>query len=47
MVWSVDRVFGLDDQAVKAAKQWRFIPGKRLGEPVPVLISIELSFALR
>jgi protein TonB len=44
---SVDRVFGLDDEAVKAARQWRFIPGKRLGEPVPVLISIELSFALR
>jgi TonB family protein len=44
---SLDPTFGLDQEAIKAAKQWRFIPGTRLGEPVPVLISIELSFTLR
>ncbi len=44
---SLDPVFGLDQEAIKAAKQWRFIPGKRQGQPVPVLISIELTFTLR
>jgi len=44
---SLDPTFGLDQEAIKAAKQWRFVPGTRLGEPVPVLISIELSFTLR
>jgi protein TonB len=44
---SLDPVFGLDQEAIKAAKQWRFSPGLRLGAPVPVLISMELSFTLR
>jgi TonB family protein len=44
---SLDPVFGLDQEAIKAAKQWRFMPGTRLGEPVPVIISIELTFTLR
>ena len=44
---SLDSVFGLDEEAVKAAKQWRFLPGTRFGEPVAVLVSIELSFNLR
>jgi periplasmic protein TonB len=44
---SLDKVFGLDDQAMKAAKQWKFLPGRRLGEPVPVLVTIELAFSLR
>ena len=44
---SLDRIFGLDAEAVKAAKQWRFIPGTRFGEPVAVLVTIELSFTLR
>ncbi len=44
---SLDGVFGLDQEAIKAAKQWRFAPGTRLGEPVPVLVTIELQFTLR
>jgi TonB family protein len=44
---SVDPVFGLDEEAIKAAKQWRFSPGTRLGEPVPVYVTIELTFRLR
>ena len=44
---SLDSSFGLDQEAVKAAKQWRFVPGKRLGQPVPVLVTIELTFTLR
>jgi TonB family protein len=47
VIRSLDSTFGLDQEAVKAAKQWRFAPGTRMGEPVPVLISIELTFTLR
>ena len=44
---SLDPVFGLDQEAIKAAKMWKFSPGMRQGEPVPVIITIELTFTLR
>jgi periplasmic protein TonB len=44
---SLDRTFGLDQKAIEAVKQWRFIAGRRLGQPVPVLVTIELTFTLR
>jgi len=44
---SLDPTFGLDGQAIEAARKWRFKPGTRLGQPVPVLVSIELTFTLR
>jgi TonB family protein len=44
---SLDAVYGLDEQAIKAAKQWRFAAGTKDGVAVPVLITIELTFALR
>jgi protein TonB len=47
VVRSLDPVFGLDQEAVKAARQWRFEPGTRNGEPVAVLVTIELTFTLR
>jgi len=47
VIRSLDSTFGLDQEAIKAAKAWRFAPGTRLGEPVPVLITIELTFTLR
>ena len=37
----------LDEEAVKATKQWRFKPGTKDGDPVAVQVSIELTFALR
>lgn len=37
----------LDAQAVKAATQWRFEPGTRDGKPVPVLVTISMTFRLR
>jgi len=36
----------LDQQAIKAAKQWTFKPGTIDGKPVPVSVSLELTFSL-
>jgi len=47
VVKSLDPTFGLDQEAIKAAKQWRFVPGTRMGQPVPVIVTIELTFTLR
>ena len=47
VIKSLDKVFGLDHEAVKAARQWRFLPGRRLGQPVPVFVTLELMFTLR
>ena len=47
VVRSLDRNFGLDEEAIRAAKQWRFIPGTRFGEPVAVLVTLAISFTLR
>jgi len=44
---SFDPAFGLDQEAIKAAGQWRFRPGTRGGEPVPVRVTMEIAFALR
>ena len=44
---SLDPIFGLDQEAIKAAKMWKFRPGMRQGSPVPVIITIELTFTLR
>ena len=43
---SLDMKFGLDVAAVIAAKQWRFDPGTRDGEPVAVHVGIALEFRL-
>lgn len=37
----------LDQQAVKAAKQWTFKPGTKDGKAVDVEVNIELTFTLR
>ena len=47
IVRSLDPTFGLDQEAVKAVRKWRFAPGTRFGQPVPVLVEIELTFTLR
>jgi TonB family protein len=47
IVRHLDQTFGLDEEAVKSVRQWRFRPGTRLGQPVPVLVTIEVEFALR
>ena len=44
---SLDRTFGLDDEAVRTVKQWRFRPGMRQGKPVAVVVPIEMRFSIR
>ena len=44
---SLDPVFGLDEEAIKAARQWLFDPATRFGEPVALLVSVALDFNLR
>ena len=38
---------GLDEEAIKAVRQWRFEPGKKDGKPVPVRVTLEMTFTLR
>ena len=47
VVRSVDSTFGLDQEAIKAAHQWRFDPGTQFGKPVAVMVTIQLTFTLR
>jgi TonB family protein len=41
---SLDRVFGLDAEALRAARAWRFKPAMKDGKPVPFVAIIELEF---
>ena len=36
-----------DEEAIKAARQWRFRPGTRFGQPVAVYVKIAVGFAMR
>jgi TonB family protein len=44
---SLDKMYGLDQAAIDALKQWRFQPGTVDGNPVRVLVNVELTFAIR
>jgi TonB family protein len=44
---SLDDEFGLDQEAIRAASQWEFEPGRKDGKPVAVRVTIELTFTLR
>jgi len=46
VVRSLDKKYGMDEEAVEALEKWRFAPGKRGGDPVPVLIEVEMTFAV-
>jgi len=47
IVRSLDSRFGLDEEAIKAVRRWRFDPGRRLGKAVATRVGVELSFHLR
>lgn len=44
---SLDREYGLDDEAVKTLKKWLFKPATKDGKPVAVHVFVEMSFTLR
>jgi TonB family protein len=44
---SLDREYGLDTQAIEAAKQWLFKPGTKDGKPVAVRVALEMTFTLK
>jgi TonB family protein len=37
---------GLDEKAIEAISQWKFKPGTKDGQPVPVMATIEVNFRL-
>lgn len=43
---SLDARYGLDQEAVRAARAWRFKPGVRRGQPVDVQVVLLLEFRL-
>jgi len=47
IVRSLDKRFGLDDEAVRVAKLWLFEPARKDGFPVPVIVTIVVQFKLR
>jgi bla regulator protein blaR1 len=44
---SLDKEYGLDDEAVSTLKSWVFTPGTKDGKPVAVEIEVEMSFTLK
>ncbi len=44
---SLDTVYGLDDEAVKAIRQWRFEAGTKDGKAVAVRVEVEMTFKLK
>ncbi len=47
VIKSLDEVHGLDDAARDAASRWTFEPGTKDGTPVPVIITLEMTFTLK
>lgn len=37
---------GLDEKAIEAVRQWRFVPGKKDGQPVAVVVNVQVNFRL-
>ena len=44
---SLDKEYGLDEEAIKAAREWKFEPGTKNGKPVAVQVTLELTFTLK
>ena len=46
VIRSLDALFGLDGEAMKAFKEWRFTPATRDGQPVAVVVTVVMTFSL-
>ena len=46
VVRSLDKKYGMDAEVVETVKLWRFAPGKKDGVAVPVLVEVEMTFAM-
>ena len=46
VVRSLDKSFGLDQEAIAAARQWHFTPALRNGVPIAVRVMLDLDFRL-
>jgi len=44
---SLDKVHGVDEEAVRTMRRWRFKPALLDREPVPVRIRVDMKFGLR
>lgn len=44
VVKSLDKEYGLDEEALRAARAWTFEPARLNGAPVPVVVVIQLEF---
>jgi protein TonB len=44
VVRSLDSTTGLDEASVRALRAWRFKPGTLAGQPVPVVVGVQLTF---
>ncbi|MFO7692442.1 MAG: energy transducer TonB [Vicinamibacterales bacterium] len=47
VIRSLDRKHGLDEEAIIAVERWRFRPGRFDGEPVRVIVRIDMTFKLK
>jgi protein TonB len=47
VVESLDTVYGLDANAVKAMKQWEFKPGTKDAKPVAVRVHVQMTYTLK
>jgi len=47
VIESLDTMYGLDEEAVKALKLWTWNPGTVDGKPVDVAVQVEMTFTLK
>ena len=47
VVQSLDTVYGLDDEALKTATRWKFVPGTYQGQATAMRVRLEFEFRIR